>query len=83
MPVFLRLSKKPFVARVRPLRGQKRLAPLAKRSTCSKSRSFCVSRFVAFELELHPQGINVDQKPSTLTWVLCKPTYHLIGIVMV
>ena len=26
-----------FVARGRPLRGQKRLAPLAKRSTCSKS----------------------------------------------
>ena len=41
-----RLSKKSFVgfhmardfvARGRPLRGQKRLAPLAKRSTCSKS----------------------------------------------
>ena len=27
-----------FVARGRPFRGQKRLAPLAKRSTCSKSR---------------------------------------------
>ena len=26
-----------FVARGRPLRGKKRLAPLAKRSTCSKS----------------------------------------------
>ena len=28
-----------FVARGRPLRGQTRLAPLAKRSTCSKSSS--------------------------------------------
>ena len=28
-----------FVARGRPLRGQTRLAPLAKRSTCSKCSS--------------------------------------------
>ena len=31
-------SSRDFVVRGRPLRGQKRLAPLAKRSTCSKSR---------------------------------------------
>ena len=31
-------TSRDFVARGRPLRGQKRLAPLAKRSTCSKSR---------------------------------------------
>ena len=30
-------TSRDFVARGRPLRGQKRLAPLAKRSTCSKS----------------------------------------------
>ena len=31
------VESRDFVARGRPLRGQKRLAPLAKRSTCSKS----------------------------------------------
>ena len=30
-------TSRDFVARGRPLRGQKRLAPLAKRSTCTKS----------------------------------------------
>ena len=40
-----------FVARGRPLHGQKRLAPLAKRSTCSKS----ISSFVfAFLVNLFP-----------------------------
>ena len=34
----LRRTSRDFVARGRPLRGQKRLAPLANRSTCSKSR---------------------------------------------
>ena len=33
-----RTTSRDFVARGRPLRGQKRLAPLAKRSTCSKSK---------------------------------------------
>ena len=37
-----RLSKKSFFARGRPLCGQKRLAPLAKRSTCSKSNGLPV-----------------------------------------
>ena len=32
------MTSRDFVARGRPIRGQKRLAPLAKRSTCSKSR---------------------------------------------
>ena len=32
-----RTTSRDFVARGRPLRGQKRLAPLAKRSTCSMS----------------------------------------------
>ena len=36
--IIARLSKKSFVGFHKPLRGQKRLAPLAKRSTCSKSR---------------------------------------------
>ena len=34
----LRRTSRDFVASGRPLRGQKRLAPLANRSTCSKSR---------------------------------------------
>ena len=33
-------TSRDFVARGRPLRGQKRLAPLAKRSTWSKSKHF-------------------------------------------
>ena len=33
-------TSRDFVARGRPLRGQTRLPPLAKRSTCSKSRNF-------------------------------------------
>ena len=32
------MTSRDFVARGRPIRGQTRLAPLAKRSTCSKSR---------------------------------------------
>ena len=32
------MTSRDFVARGRPIRGQKRLAPLAKRPTCSKSR---------------------------------------------
>ena len=31
-------ASRDFVAHGRPLRGQKRLAPLAKRSTCNKSK---------------------------------------------
>ena len=37
-----------FVARGRPLRGQERLAPLAKRSTCSKSTLLVGYRIVYF-----------------------------------
>ena len=37
-------SSRDFVARGRPLRGQKRLAPLAKRSTCGKSDSITKPR---------------------------------------
>ena len=61
--VRLRLSKSPssdfiwrgttardFVARGRPLRGQKRLAPLAKRSTCSKSTCCSVAWILATPL---------------------------------
>ena len=39
-----------FVARGRPLRGQKRLAPLAKRSTCSKSTCCSVAWILATPL---------------------------------
>ena len=35
-----RTTSRDFVARGRPLCGQNRLAPLGKRSTCSKSRSY-------------------------------------------
>ena len=37
-----------FVSRGRPLCGQKRLAPLAKRSTCSKSIFLCLFIYVFF-----------------------------------
>ena len=41
-----RSTSRHFVARSRPLRGQTRLAPLAKRSTCSKSNSVGQGNFI-------------------------------------
>ena len=68
-----RLSKKSFVgfhmardfvARGRPLRGQKRLVPLAKRSTCNKSIKLAINKN-SFSFKM---GIKSPTSQNTLIW---------------
>ena len=58
-------TSRDFVARGGPLRGQKKLAPLAKRSTCSKSRVWIFQHvlsvsFRRMERLMIVSGTNVD-----------------------
>ena len=56
-----------FVARGRPLRGQKRFAPLAKRSTCSKSTHSSIIYFFRPRLSYAPSPCRAIIT-KTCTW---------------
>ena len=56
-----------FVARGRPLRGQTRLAPLAKRSTCSKSTS------TGFKFHDHPRRVRTGGGTPAVS---CQGIHH-------
>ena len=60
-------TSRDFVARGRPLRGQKRFAPLAKRSTCSKSTHSSIIYFFRPRLSYAPSPCRAIIT-KTCTW---------------
>ena len=71
-----RLSKKSFVGSHmardgRPLRGQTRLAPLAKRSTCSKSREQGMARWWERSPPTNVARVQIPASTPYVGWVCC------------
>ena len=62
-------TSRDFIARGRPLRGQKRFAPLAKRSTCSKSNVVVVLKFP-----------NIKEKMKWILFLVVKTRHRANGL---